>query len=234
MYTVECILPSGRKGQLRDYQIYMGVKDESCFIEQVFVFHDSSGQCRQVTGIQLAEELGFEYCSHLKFLHESYFRNYYFWGLDPQYADIPSTGSIGARQQLEDGAIHSGVSIRHIGVVAGIDVGYGLFCDIDVESGSVIGEYVGCIMPSDTMTALDYSLVYPSQESFHINARDVGNVMRLANHSSCPNSEFRQFMHDGLVHILCVTARTISSGEQVTVDYGEEYWHRQGVTPADI
>jgi len=246
VYVIECILPSGRHGYLKEFCAYVGAELRSPFPEQLFNFTDRCGQIRHVSGMLLGEELGFEYSSHLKFLHESSFRNYPFWGFGANDTansntegagtdtDIPSTSSIDAWSQIEEGGIHCSVCIKHVGCISGINVGYGLFCEVDVSQGTVIGEYVGCVMVSDSVAATDYCMIYPSNESYHINAKDVGNVIRLCNHSNQPNSEFRNFLHDGMVHILCVTTRKLKAGEQFTVDYGSEYWRRQGVDPATI
>jgi hypothetical protein len=50
----------------------------------------------------------------------------------------------------------------------------------------------------------------------------------LYNHSATPNLEYVQ---DDETTISFVALRAIRSGEELTIDYGEEWWETRGLTP---
>lgn len=243
VYVIECVLPNSRIGCLIPLTKQVKFEKDAKLSEhennQLFKFIDQNGVCKHVNANELSVLLQFEYCYYLKFLHESMLRNYYFWSINSDDTNetedqIPSTESAGFREQVECGLINGCVSIRHIGIVNNINVGYGLYADSAIAGSSLIGEYVGIVMPSNTMEKGDYSLIYPSNESYVINASDVGNAIRLVNHSNNPNAEFKQFDHEGMIHILCVTLRDVDIDEQITVNYGTAYWLRQGYDPVEV
>lgn len=51
----------------------------------------------------------------------------------------------------------------------------------------------------------------------------TGNHTRFINHSCAPNSQFRKFTWLGHEHII-VVSRGVEAGEEITVDYSNEYW----------
>mmetsp|Transcript_2945 Transcript_2945/g.2939 ORF Transcript_2945/g.2939 Transcript_2945/m.2939 type:complete len:93 (+) Transcript_2945:1-279(+) len=80
-----------------------------------------------------------------------------------------------------------------------------------------------------------YSLNYPTADkSYVIDASEFGSIIRFVNHSSNPNTEFRSILHQGIVHILCITIREIEKDEQVTVNYGQSYWHHRNINPIEL
>jgi hypothetical protein len=211
----------------------------------------------------LGEYFGFEYSPFLQYLHESCLRNYSHWGLDPD-APLLNPFQEDVSEDLIYGKIHEGVYLREIGIVCGIDVGYGVFASAPIRMNELIGEYVGVVMESSTTSSSSYCLNYPAADrSFVINAREIGNLIRFVNHSPTPNSSFQPFMFEGIVHVLCVRSpciclsspsvdlshslthlslsppsqvsiRDIESEEQITVDYGKGYWSHQEHQPLPL
>jgi hypothetical protein len=120
---------------------------------------------------------------------------------------------------------------------AGPEVGLGLFAVSALQVGDLIGEYTGVIQvasdaPPDTKVdghyLSDYAWNYPDElpdgTEFEINALREGNELRFANHSSRPNLAVDHTLIEGLFVTFFRVIRSVSPGEQLTVDYGEEYW----------
>jgi hypothetical protein len=74
----------------------------------------------------------------------------------------------------------------------------------------------------------DYAWNYPDElpdgTEFEVNALREGNELRFANHSSRPNLAVDHTLVDGLFVTFFRVLRPVPRGEQLTVDYGEEYW----------
>jgi hypothetical protein len=174
------------------------------------------------------EELGcmfnFEYIPRLMFLHEKDLRTISFNCSSPteSYCTLNVTGNgelntdcCGpVRLDVCNGCFNSDISIRRIGVVGGIDVGCGVFADIDMNLGTFIGEYVGLVTSSSTSNnSIDdgsYSFLYPSLDGgFEINALQYGNAMRFVNHSVRPNAAFRRIFLGGILHIAVVSKSAV-------------------------
>ncbi len=117
------------------------------------------------------------------------------------------------------------------------EVGWGLFSVSDLRDGDLVGEYAGVIQaagdaPPDTKVdghyLSDYAWNYPDElpdgTEFEVNALREGNELRFANHSSQPNLAVDHTLVDGLFVTFFRVIRPVSAGDQLTVDYGEEYW----------
>jgi len=119
----------------------------------------------------------------------------------------------------------------------GLGVGWGLFALADLTPGDLVGEYSGVLQEAgdappdqkiDGHYLSDYSWNYPDElpdgTEFEINALREGNELRFANHSSEPNLAVDHTLVDGLFVTFFRVIRPVASGDQLTVDYGEEYW----------
>ena len=61
--------------------------------------------------------------------------------------------------------------------------------------------------------------------SLNIDARFMGNITRLINHSESPNIEaVRSISTDGIAHIEFKVLQTIKAHQQLLIDYGPSYW----------
>lgn len=120
---------------------------------------------------------------------------------------------------------------------AGAGVGLGLFAGVDLAEGDLVGEYSGVIQeagaaPPDELVdghyLSDYSWNYPDEAAdgteFEVSALREGNELRFANHSSDPNLAVDHTLVDGLFVTFFRVIRPVSRGEQLFVDYGDEYW----------
>jgi len=125
------------------------------------------------------------------------------------------------------------LEIRH----AGDEVGWGLFAACDLAVGDLVGEYCGVVQEAvdappeekvDGHYLSDYSWNYPDElpdgTEFEICALKEGNELRFVNHSSRPNLAVDHTLVDGLFVTFFRVIRALGRGDQLTVDYGEEYW----------
>jgi hypothetical protein len=109
---------------------------------------------------------------------------------------------------LEKGGTLDNVIVRYIPDIGDCVIGYGLFVRERVEIGTMIGEYCG-ILHTTAVVPSSYSLNYPSSDgNCEINASEYGNLIRFVNHSSNPNTSFQQYLHNEVLHIVCVSVLT--------------------------
>jgi hypothetical protein len=169
-----------------------------------YVHTSSSNSSQRLSLGDIGSIFGFTYTSRLIFFHEKDLRNYYSWGFDRNACDA-SSQDLGIVDFLDAGNVIDGLSVRYIGEVGGIDVGYGLFVDVHVRKGTAIGEYVGVVMKSSGPPS-SYSFNYPSCDGgYYIEAVEYGNLLRFINHSSRPNCEYKIVFHEGISHIVAVS-----------------------------
>lgn len=109
---------------------------------------------------------------------------------------------------------------------------YGLFALFDLPKDTFIGEYVGVVRPH--RIRLDrkngYCFEYPigsfRKSKYTIDAKYMGNSMRFINHNKNPNlSLFPAFYK--IPHIILKTNRFIKKDEELTYDYGPNYWKKR-------
>jgi hypothetical protein len=107
-------------------------------------------------------------------------------------------------------------------------VGLGTYARMRLRAASVLGEYVGEIVHGrgellDTL----YLLTVPDdtgRESVFIDALRVGGWTRFINHSCRANTFFESRRVGEEVRVVVMTERGVKKGEEVTVNYGEQYW----------
>ncbi|MBS0653455.1 MAG: SET domain-containing protein-lysine N-methyltransferase [Verrucomicrobia bacterium] len=110
-------------------------------------------------------------------------------------------------------------------------VGFGLYAQEKIASGSYVGEYTGIVRKNDrryTKPLNDYCFEYPIPDqigrSYVIDATD-GNLTRFINHSYQPNLKPIHVFLEGYYHVIFVALRDIEKGTQLSYDYGHSYWH---------
>lgn len=112
-------------------------------------------------------------------------------------------------------------------------LGYGLFADADIEEGAFIGEYTGLVRELNRFKPdpNGYCFHYPTKWfSLHyqtIDAQNEGNVTRYMNHSDLPNVQPYYVLDRNLPHIIFLAKKKIKKREQLTFDYGNDYWMRR-------
>ena len=205
IYLIHCILPDSRNFVVRNGEIAAEVTTPvACSTQKIKVVNESESE-EELTLESIGVRFGFEYSCFIQFFHENMLRNMPFWGLDSS-AKVPSAVSLGLEKKIDSGFIIDKISLRHIGEVEGIDVGYGLFAEDVIEEGEMIGEYTGVVMENSTLYSSSFSLNYPcADRGLIVNASEIGNIIRFVNHSSNPNTDFKPFVHEGIVHVICVS-----------------------------
>lgn len=112
-------------------------------------------------------------------------------------------------------------------------LGYGLFVETALEPGAFIGEYTGVVRKINRFhsDSNEYCFQYPSRFSlfnYHvIDSLREGNILRFLNHSDIPNLKPVCVVDRNLVHVVLIAKRKIKKGEQLTFDYGKDYWKRR-------
>ncbi len=137
-------------------------------------------------------------------------------------------------EQIEAAYIPS-VSVRWISE----RVGYGLFAEEELVPSSYVGEYTGIVRRNDRKyfePLNNYCYEYPVDDeigrSFVIDATQ-GNLTRFINHSARPNLKPIHVFYAGFFHLIFVALRSIQKGEELSYDYGENYWYLRGPPISD-
>ena len=117
-------------------------------------------------------------------------------------------------------------------------VGLGVYATKIIPELGFIGEYTGVVRKrqrrKDTLN--DYVFGYvigPHETPWVIDAEEKGNFTRFINHSYEPNLTSRWIISEGVGHIIFFANRTIMPGEQLTYDYGPNYWIKRSY-PQDL
>ena len=117
------------------------------------------------------------------------------------------------RQQI----LHAHLAVRR----SNPGKGYGLFATSMLNSGDFILEYKGRHVPSETADRLKTRYLFEINETWTIDGSSRANTARYINHSCEPNCEAS--LKDGRVMIYAM--REIKNREELTIDYGEEYFN---------
>lgn len=98
--------------------------------------------------------------------------------------------------------------------------GMGLFARTPFEKGDFIIEYTGTIIPTTLADTLTTRYLFDLEDGRTIDGSPRSNTARWINHSCEPNCE--AFLEDG--HINIYAERDIAAGEELSFDYGQEYF----------
>jgi SET domain-containing protein len=99
-------------------------------------------------------------------------------------------------------------------------LGRGLFTLTMREAGELIAEYTGNRIPTPYADTLKTRYLFALDENWALDGSSKSNIARYINHSCVPNCEAE--IHDGRIFILAT--RGIAAGEELTIDYGGEYF----------
>lgn len=111
--------------------------------------------------------------------------------------------------------------------------GYGLFTDRPINKGEFVGEYAGLLLIRQILSRIrgDYCMRYPKLSFglsyYTLDAEKMGNEVRFINHDYVPNLQPMSALENGFCHCVLIALRDIKAGEQLTYDYGEDYWSRR-------
>lgn len=98
--------------------------------------------------------------------------------------------------------------------------GLGLFADEDIPKNTCIIEYWGRHIKGDEEYTSRSKYLFEVHARMTIDGRDRKNIARYINHSCKENSE--PVTHNKRVYIF--SKKKIKAGEEITYDYGKEYW----------
>jgi SET domain-containing protein len=96
--------------------------------------------------------------------------------------------------------------------------GLGLFATRSYEKGEYIIEYFGKVIPVEEADRSSSRYIFGMTSKWAIDGTDRANIARYINHSCKPNVEAT-----GAKRLWIHAARRIKAGEELTLDYGEEY-----------
>lgn len=98
--------------------------------------------------------------------------------------------------------------------------GKGLFALEDIPKGKCIIEYVGTVVPEKELEKKNSKYYFEVGRGITINGNVPWNKAKYINHSCKPNCEA-----DGpRGHAYISSLKKIKAGEELTYDYGEEYF----------
>lgn len=100
--------------------------------------------------------------------------------------------------------------------------GLGLFALSAIQEGTDIVEYTGERIPTAVADARATKYLFEVDDAWTIDGSGRSNMARYINHSCEPNAEAEL---DGDNRIFIVAKRTIAPGEEITFDYGDEYFN---------
>lgn len=96
--------------------------------------------------------------------------------------------------------------------------GLGLYTMEDIKKGAKIIEYVGIVYSSRDDLTTRY--IFSVNSKIDIDGSPRYNLARYINHSCAPNAE--SSIKKG--HVWIVATRDIKAGEELSYDYGKEYF----------
>lgn len=98
--------------------------------------------------------------------------------------------------------------------------GRGLFAHSRLVKGDVVAEYTGPRIPTSYADLLSTRYLFEIDEKWTIDGSTRKNIARYINHSCAPNCEAD--LREGRIFICA--ACDIAPGEELTIDYGDEYF----------
>lgn len=103
------------------------------------------------------------------------------------------------------------------------NAGLGLFAEEDLKKGDFIIRYTGEKITTDEGDRRGGKYLFTLNKKFVIDGKGRKNTARYINHSCRPNAEPEIDEDDWTINIYA--KRAIKAGEELTYDYGKEYWN---------
>jgi SET domain-containing protein len=100
------------------------------------------------------------------------------------------------------------------------ETGLGLFTLKPIAAGTRIIEYKGPILDEDEAEETGGKYLFELDDEHVIDGRARSNIARYINHACSPNAEERTVGR----RIWIWSRRDIEAGEEITIDYGREYF----------
>lgn len=102
--------------------------------------------------------------------------------------------------------------------------GKGLFARLPVKKGDFILEYTGKKIPNKIADEMSSRYLFEVDEEWTLDGPPPRNTAGYINHACEPNVEAEIEEQDGEDHIMLYAVRNIKEGEELTIDYGQEYF----------
>lgn len=99
--------------------------------------------------------------------------------------------------------------------------GFGLFALQPIHKGDFVLEYIGEHVPTRIADESESKYLFEINETWTIDGATEMNTARYINHDCRPNTEAEINDDD---KIIITAARDIAAGEELTIDYGDEYF----------
>jgi len=101
--------------------------------------------------------------------------------------------------------------------------GLGLFTTVAFKKGDLVTEYTGEKISTDEANRRGGQYLFELNDDFVVDGKDRTNESRYINHSCRPNCYPE--IDDEEEHIFIFAKRAIKIGEELTYDYGKEFWN---------
>lgn len=110
--------------------------------------------------------------------------------------------------------------------------GRGLFTQERIPKGSFVIEYFGCPATAKQIKENRAKYLFWTSDTTMIDGNIPANTARFINHSCAPNCQVR--LSNRRIYIFAL--RTIRPGEELSYDYGEEYFelHLAGICRCSV
>lgn len=105
------------------------------------------------------------------------------------------------------------------------NMGKGVFAKVNIPEGTYLGCYLGDYVLDIPCKPFEETMYY-FETAFHNYAVDGKNETRYLNHSDCNNVDCYDIVHENDIHNGFFAKQEIKEGEQLFIDYGEEYWDK--------
>jgi len=100
--------------------------------------------------------------------------------------------------------------------------GLGLFTLSDIEKDDLVIEYTGEKISSDEADQRGGKYLFTLTKKWVLDGKGRENTARYINHSCRPNCEAE--VDEDKLKVFVYARRNIKAGEELTYDYGKEYW----------
>jgi SET domain-containing protein len=119
-----------------------------------------------------------------------------------------------ASRRYESNGTHNGF------YVGKTPTGLGLFTRKPISRGDLVVEYTGALLPAEEAYRRGGRYLFEVNSRWIIDGAGRENLSRYINHSCRPNCEPRTRGH----RVLIYARRRIAAGEELSYDYGKEYF----------
>lgn len=101
--------------------------------------------------------------------------------------------------------------------------GLGLFTNVAFKKGDLVTEYTGEKISTDTANERGGQYLFELNDNWVVDGRDRKHQARYINHSCAPNCYPE--IDEAEEHIFVYAKKNINPGEELTYDYGKEFWN---------